>query len=470
MSARGDAISDNNANDPASRHATPAGLHWGDADVPVEHPDRTSASGERDVKGVFGVPKPPPPAGASLAGAPNADPLASLFATDTIVKAPGIHDAPSEAELGRWRATMQSSLFEERVLDPAPPRVSVPDAPPALVEPESAPPAAPSRVAAPAAVVPPPPAPQARAPVREGPPREVADAPPRQAAPRPAPEPEEPQRPAEKARGTKSTGRRRRAAAEAAVPAPEVEAAPAPAARRRVERGPSKGLLAALGIAVASAIAALVIVLGPSGGASVEGTVVTPAPQAAAPPAPVAASAAPVAAVPGQAKAAAVPAPAANKPASAAPAAAPQAPEAPAAPAKAAVPVKAAAAPTAEAEAGDEEAAGAPESLLRAGRQALAADDAPAAERIARDALAQAPQDHHAMELLVQALMDQDRGAEALPYARRMVKKRSRRVPYRLLLGDLLLMVGDETAARAEWQKALALSPGDKAIKRRLGL
>jgi predicted Zn-dependent protease len=144
----------------------------------------------------------------------------------------------------------------------------------------------------------------------------------------------------------------------------------------------------------------------------------------------------------------------------AAPAVAPQAAAPAAAPTKAAAP----------AATDDDSEEGAPEALLRAGRQALSADDAPGAERIARQALGQFPQDHHAMELMVLALMDQDRGTEALPYARRMVQKRSRRVPYRLLLGDLLLMVGDDGAARAEWQKALALSPGDRAIKRRLGL
>ncbi len=476
MSLRGDAISDSNANDPASRPAAPAGLRWGDADLPAPPAaDRSSASGEREVKGVFGVPKPPPPAGASLAGTPNADPLASLFASDTIVKAPGIHDAPSEAELGRWRATMQSSLFEERVVDPAPPQISLPPAPTARIELDSDIPAAPPRVAAPVAVAPPP----ARAPVRESPPRELAEALPRRPS-RSEPEPDEPQPRAEKSRSTKSTGKRRRAAAEAAAAAAAAaaaEAAPAApvASRRRVERGPSKALLAALGIGVVSAIAALVIVLGPSGGESVEQGAVAPPPPAPAPtaatgqsaaPAPTAPAAAPPAPAPAAAalQAKPVPAPAAAAPEAARKAAAASAAVPAAAPTKAEAPAATPASPD------DDSEEGAPEALLRAGRQALSADDAEAAEKIARDALARWPQDHHAMELMVLALMDQDRGPEALPYARRMVQKRSRRVPYRLLLGDLLLMVGDGGAARAEWQKALALSPGDKAIKRRLGL
>jgi Flp pilus assembly protein TadD len=74
------------------------------------------------------------------------------------------------------------------------------------------------------------------------------------------------------------------------------------------------------------------------------------------------------------------------------------------------------------------------------------------------------------MDVLARSLMDQDRGADALPFAQKMVQRRGKRVPYRLLLGDLLLMVGNEAGARAEWQKALELDPKDKTIKRRLGL
>jgi predicted Zn-dependent protease len=107
---------------------------------------------------------------------------------------------------------------------------------------------------------------------------------------------------------------------------------------------------------------------------------------------------------------------------------------------------------------------------MAAARKLLADDEPERAEALMRELLARAPQDHHAMELLVRALMDQDRGKEALPFARKMVQRRSKRVPYRLLLGDVLLMVGDEAGARVEWQAALQLDPGDREIKRRLGL
>ena len=73
-----------------------------------------------------------------------------------------------------------------------------------------------------------------------------------------------------------------------------------------------------------------------------------------------------------------------------------------------------------------------------------------------------------AMEVLARALIDQDRGPEAVTYARRIVEKRRKRVPYRLLLGDALLMVGDASGARREWQAAAALAPNSREVKQRL--
>jgi tetratricopeptide (TPR) repeat protein len=108
--------------------------------------------------------------------------------------------------------------------------------------------------------------------------------------------------------------------------------------------------------------------------------------------------------------------------------------------------------------------------LILAANKLLADDDAKGAEALMRQALAADPGDHHAMEVLVRALIDQDRGAEAVPYARKMVKRRSKRVAYRLLLGDALLMTGDEAAARREWNTALEIGPKDRQVRMRLGL
>jgi len=471
-------LSSDSDNDPSRATARPAGLSWGDADLPAGAAgDRTSGSGERDVKGVFGVGAPPLPAGASLAGTPDVDPIASLFASDKTLPAPGINDAPSEAELGRWRATMQAPLLGERVIDPP--------APAALRVVSPAPPVAPPRAAAP----------RQAAVTAVAPPQRIADFAEQPIAPQSPPRrmeavdvelPPAPPPAAGKARGTRNTGKRRRAQ----VAPPEVDAVPEPQApesvrpppRRRIERGPSKSLLAGLGVASLLALVALGILLGvvpnplspPAAEIGAAGPS-APAAVAAQAPAPVAAgpAAQPTAAVVG-----APPAPPAQavgaQPAAAPPkgptevASAPAAARAPKAAVQAAAPAPSEAEP--EESSDEHEPAGAPEALLRAGHKALAADDPQGAEAIARKALATAPQDHHAMEVLVLALMDQDRGKEALPFARKMVQRRSRRVPYRLLLGDVLLMVGDEAGARAEWQKALQLSPGDRQIKRRLGL
>lgn len=119
---------------------------------------------------------------------------------------------------------------------------------------------------------------------------------------------------------------------------------------------------------------------------------------------------------------------------------------------------------------GQDESGGVLQALISAARRKLADDDPKGAEVLMRQLLAKDPQDHHAMELLVRALMDQDRGPDALPYARKIVQRRPRRIAYRLLLGDLLLMVGNEGAAHKEWAEARKLAPDDPQIKRRLGL
>jgi Tfp pilus assembly protein PilF len=212
----------------------------------------------------------------------------------------------------------------------------------------------------------------------------------------------------------------------------------------------------------------------------------TPAAAAAAPatPAPAAAAAATGAAEPAappakpeavlaQAKPEAVLAQAKPEAAPATPPAKPEA-TAPAAPAAAQPPAAAIAPAAAKAEAAKPEAAkpeaAKPEAAKAEAAKPEADDDAKGAEALMRQALAADPGDHHAMEVLVRALIDQDRGAEAVPYARKMVKRRSKRVAYRLLLGDALLMTGDAAAARREWNTALEIDPKDRQVRMRLGL
>jgi predicted negative regulator of RcsB-dependent stress response len=63
------------------------------------------------------------------------------------------------------------------------------------------------------------------------------------------------------------------------------------------------------------------------------------------------------------------------------------------------------------------------------------------------------------------AKKDADR---AVKWAKKAVKKRSRRPQYHVLYGDALLLEGDTAAARKAWRKALAIDPDNRAAKSRL--
>jgi hypothetical protein len=91
------------------------------------------------------------------------------------------------------------------------------------------------------------------------------------------------------------------------------------------------------------------------------------------------------------------------------------------------------------------------------------------AEAQLRQVLTQEPDEHHAMEILIRVLLKQGKAAESLPFAKRIVAKRPRRAPYRLLYGDALAASGDRAGAEAQWQEALMIEPGSTQAKRRLG-
>jgi hypothetical protein len=453
----------------------------------------------------FGIPAAPAPAG--LAPLPDDDPVESLFRSDQTLRAPSIPAAPSEAEVTRWRTTARTSMFDEQVSDPMPGehdplRGGAPSRPPAP-EPAAAPPgrslelAVDPRIAARA---------RARAEALAGAAAEppipfASDAGERAEVPSSAAELQPPQPGAGPRRRTKSTGKsgvRSRAEAEPpsspADPPPSLHGEPldsltagaeVPARKRRLQRGPGPLVLGLLGVAALLTVggAAIWIGLVPNPLASPRTRVEPmPPPAPASKPRPVAQKAAPAAAPKPVAQkqpaaAQAAPQQVAAKPAAAAPAppAAPQ--PAPAAAAGGAQDALVFEQDEAEAEseqrkAGPPRAASSASSpnLLAAARGFLADDEPERAEALMREALAGDPRDHHAMELLVRALMDQDRGREAVPYARMMVQRRSKRIPYRLLLGDVLLMVGDVNNARAQWRQALDLKPNDPEIKRRLGM
>jgi hypothetical protein len=106
--------------------------------------------------------------------------------------------------------------------------------------------------------------------------------------------------------------------------------------------------------------------------------------------------------------------------------------------------------------------------LLQQARAKQQADDLPEAEALLRRALANDPDDHHSMEVLVQVLIEGERGPEALKYAEEIVRKRPKRASYRVLAGDALLLTGDKIGAQRAWREALALEPGNREARRRL--
>jgi predicted negative regulator of RcsB-dependent stress response/CheY-like chemotaxis protein len=59
-------------------------------------------------------------------------------------------------------------------------------------------------------------------------------------------------------------------------------------------------------------------------------------------------------------------------------------------------------------------------------------------------------------------------GARAAKWAKKAVRKRSRRAEYHILYGDALKLKGETEAARKSWRKALSLDPENKAAQARL--
>ena len=59
-------------------------------------------------------------------------------------------------------------------------------------------------------------------------------------------------------------------------------------------------------------------------------------------------------------------------------------------------------------------------------------------------------------------------GVRAVKWAERAVRRRPRRTPYRILLGDALMLQGDTEGARRAWRKALAQDPGNRRARSRL--
>ena len=86
-----------------------------------------------------------------------------------------------------------------------------------------------------------------------------------------------------------------------------------------------------------------------------------------------------------------------------------------------------------------------------------------------RRALSLDPQNHYAMVGLARLLLDRGAAADALPLAEDAARRRSRRAPYRILLGDIRRATGDESGAREAWEAALEIEPDNRQALQRLG-
>lgn len=78
------------------------------------------------------------------------------------------------------------------------------------------------------------------------------------------------------------------------------------------------------------------------------------------------------------------------------------------------------------------------------------------------------PRNPQAMAGYAALYIERKDGDRALKWAKKAVKKRSRRAQYHVLYGDALRLRGDLDGARKAWRKALAIEPGNRAAKARL--
>ncbi|HEX7481685.1 MAG TPA: hypothetical protein VF331_28020 [Polyangiales bacterium] len=499
-----------------SEDTPPQGLAWGDGErgTPARRPAVRAASEE--LKGLFGGPVPTSAAGSVAAQMPPpppaGDPLAQLFADQRVAAPAIVTEGPNEAELQRQHASEEGELLENHLQGNAPTLLARPPmtapAPEARKRPSPAI-AMPSRPQAPA------PASPATQPARPAPMATLVGMP--VAA---APEPQvhggtrsveldttqqalelDPGQPVRK--GTRPTPPT--AAGKARAHNKAVDPPPPPATRKTTIAHWIVMVFAVLisGLALAWGGAWLGFyelapeawaMLGSEPGMNrVDHSTVPPAAatkpaanaanatpqplaaQKAAQPASAAVAKAPattsstVAEPVAKSNAKPVPEPAESHAAKAPSTEAAVAKAAPTpAPASTPAPVAKSAAPApaaadSSAEAGDGK-------LMAAARARLNAHDVGGAETLAREALAQDRDDHHAMEVLAQALIDQRRGTEALKYAEMIVKKRPKRAAYRVIQGDAKALLGDKAGAESAWAQALTLEPNNKSIQHRLGI
>ena len=237
------------SSDKPGERASQSGQRWGDADL---RPPTSARPVRREPKTKLALGAPPPPAGVPLElPADEVDAVAGLFASDRTVPAPGINDAPSEAEIGRWVATAQNSMFDDRVKDPAP----VAMAPPAPAGRGSEPQRRPSAPKLPAIAF----DADAEPPLGMSEPEAVPSRKPRAPAPPPPASPVPVQ-----AKRTGSGARKKSPVAQPkpAEPEDQDEDLQLKPRKRRLEHGPSKTLLISVGAAALLSLGAATVLIG----------------------------------------------------------------------------------------------------------------------------------------------------------------------------------------------------------------
>lgn len=106
--------------------------------------------------------------------------------------------------------------------------------------------------------------------------------------------------------------------------------------------------------------------------------------------------------------------------------------------------------------------------LLRQGKRLLLKGNWVQAEALYRAVLIKDPDEHHAKEGLVKIFLKRHAPSEALKFAEDIVKKRSRRATYRILLGDVLAQMGNKKGAKEQYEEAMRLSPNHRTATKRL--
>jgi len=78
------------------------------------------------------------------------------------------------------------------------------------------------------------------------------------------------------------------------------------------------------------------------------------------------------------------------------------------------------------------------------------------------------PKNPQAMAGYARLYLAEKNGDQAEKWARKAVRKRPKRAPYRVLYGDALMLQGKTGEARAAYRKALSIDPNNRTARARL--